>query len=174
MKELTQHILSNGFIFFIPILLWNMALTKKLPAPFGTSAFDVNIPKVILFGEGVFRIIIFLVVLTMRINIVTVFGESGFTIFSVGVFSYFASWIALILFSGSKWSKSVIGFSAPAYLIIIWLIGFALMVDSFYFNLKYSIWYYIIPSLIFTCFHLSHTIIAYKNHSQRSRGPTCL
>lgn len=163
MKELTQHILSNGFIFFIPILLLNIALTKKLPAPFGTQAFDANIPKVILFGEGIFRMIFLAMSLIISINIVTVFGRGGFKVFSVGVLLYFASWVALIFFPKSKWSKSVIGFSAPAYSPIIWLTGFALMGDSFYFNFEYSIWYYIIPSLIFTGFHLLHTIIAYNN-----------
>jgi hypothetical protein len=167
MKELTQHILSNGFIFFIPILLLNIALTKKLPPPFGTQAFDANIPKAILFGEGVFRMLFLSMSLTININLVTVFGSDGFKVFSAGVLIYFASWIALILFPGSKWSKDAIGFSAPAYSPIIWLVGFALMGDSFYFNLKYSIWYYIIPSLIFTGFHLSHTIIAYNNFRRR-------
>ena len=166
LKELIPAVFSNGFIFFIPILLWNMALTKKLPFPYGTQSFDSDIPKVILLGEGLFRMIVMLMPLTMKVNLSTIGDDNGIIVFILGVLLYFISWISLILFPESNWSKSVIGFSAPAYTPLVWLIGFAMITTSFYFNYHYSLWYYLIPSFIFISFHLLHTVIIYNRQSK--------
>jgi hypothetical protein len=155
------HIISNGAFLFIPIFAWNIIFTRYLPPAYEAKSFDVNVSRFILIGEGIFRTIIFGMPLFMKLNFTNHSGRVGLWLFLCGVCIYFLSWILLILFPGSSYGKSLLGFTAPAYTIIIWLIGFALIADSYYVNIAYSKWHFIVPSIIMTCFHFAHSLIAY-------------
>ena len=74
----------------------------------------------------------------------------------------FSSWLMLIYAPNSGWSNSVLGFTAPAYTPIIWLVGLSLLVESYYFKQKYSKWHFILPSVAFSIFHVSHTVYVYN------------
>lgn len=156
-----KNIFSNGYMLFIPILLWNVFLTKYLPPAYEIKSFNTNIPKLISIGELIGRLCIFGLPLFMKLNFTTSSGKQGLTLFSIGVLIYFSSWIALILFPDTMWSRSFIGFTAPAYTIIIWLIGFALIADSFYFKISYNKLYYIVPSVFMLIFHFSHAFFVW-------------
>ncbi len=160
--NIVYKILSNGYIPIIPILIWNALLTSRLPSAFDPKSFNIGVPTVILVGEDLFRAIIFLLPLVFKINISTPAGKAGLIIFLSGTLLYFLSWLLLIFFPGFVLSSSILGFTAPAYTPLIWLIGLALMVDSYYFKFPYSKWHYILPSIIFTFFHIYHTVIVYK------------
>lgn len=155
--EIIKHIISNGYTLFIPILLWNVLLTKHLPPAYQMKAFNSNIPHLIAIGERIGRIAIFGLPLFLKLNYSSPLGKTGLLLFIVGVVLYFSSWVVLILRPECDWSKSLFGFTAPAYSIIIWLTGFALLADSYYFELSYSKWHYIIPSVIMVTFHFSHS-----------------
>ncbi len=163
MKILWQ-IISNGFVPLIPILAWNLYFTAKLPAAYGPSTFDSNIPPVIVFGETIFRGIVFVMPLFFTLNIGSALGKVGLIIFSVGVAAYFSSWLSLIYFPQSFWSTHVLGFAAPAYTPIIWLVGLGLMADSYYFKLDYAKWHFILPAILFAIFHISHSVYVYNRH----------
>jgi hypothetical protein len=160
---IVHQVISNGFILFIPILLWNFFLDKKLPPFFDPKNFDKNIPKTITFCEGAFRMIFFAMPFTMKINLNSVTGKIGILVFITGVLIYFLTWVPLILYPKATWSNSLLGLAAPAYTPLIWLIGFSMIVDSYYFNIHYSMWYYIVPALLFVVSHTFHVIIAFKN-----------
>jgi hypothetical protein len=119
MYELLKQICSNGFILFIPIFLWNLIFVKKLPPAFEDETFDKNIPKFVLIGESFFRAIIFLIPIITEIDFTKISGMIGFYIFISGVIVYFFTWLFLIYYPNSKWSKSVIGFCGPAFTPII-------------------------------------------------------
>ncbi len=86
----------------------------------------------------------------------------GLGLYIVGLAVYFASWLALIYFPESWWSLSLFGFLAPAYTPITWLVGIALIGREFYFNLRYRLWFFLVPSIAFLVFHNAHTIIVYS------------
>lgn len=161
MLLLIKLISSNGFILFIPILLWNLVLTRYLPQAYKPKEFDIGIPAYVLIGEGIFRALIFGLPLFMRVNFKRPESRIGISIFIIGVSYYFLSWLLLILVPESSWSKSLIGFMAPAYSIIIWLFGFSLIVESYYFNIDYAKWHFILPACLMTCFHTFHSYLKY-------------
>lgn len=163
MSDFIHHIISNGFILFIPIFIWNIIFVKKLPPAFENKTFDKNIPRYILLGETIFRGIIFLIPILTEINYSKISENIGIYLFISGTIIYFLSWVLLMYYPNSKWSKSVLGFCGPAITPIIWLVGFAFTVDKFNIHLNYTIWYYLIPSICFVFFHALHSIIANKN-----------
>jgi len=160
--DLLQKILSNGYIAIFPILVWNIFFTSKLPPAYAPELFNSNIPLTIIIGENLFRSIIFILPLFFRLNISSSLEKKGLIIYSSGVALYFSSWLMLIYASNSGWSSSVVGFAAPAYTPIIWLVGLSLLVDSYYFKMAYSKWHFILPSIAFSIFHVSHTVYVYN------------
>ena len=157
-----RKILTNGYIALLPIFIWNIFLTSKLPPAYDPILFNSNIPFFIVAGENIFRSIIFLLPLFFRLNLTSSLNKKGVIIFSFGVAVYFSSWLVLIYAPNSGWSNSILGFTAPAYTPIIWLVGLSLLVESYYLKCVYSKWHYILPSIAFLIFHVSHTVYVYN------------
>ena len=157
-------ILTNGFLPLLPIFGWNIVLTPKLPAAYGAKNFDRNIPRFILIGENLFRIVVFILPLLLKTGIGGKQGKTGLILYATGCLIYFLSWILLILLPGSGWSRSLWGFTAPAWTPLIWLTGIGLMADSWYFSVSYSPWQYMAPAAAFFLFHMIHSALAYLNN----------
>lgn len=160
--DLLRNILSNGYIAILPILVWNILLTSKLPPAYESELFNSNIPLAIVVGENIFRSIIFLLPLFFRLNITSTLEKKGVIIYLFGVAVYFLSWLILIYAPNSGWSNSILGFTAPAYTPFIWLVGLSLLVESYYFKWVYSKWHFILPSIVFSIFHVAHTVYVYN------------
>lgn len=159
-KRLNTFI-KNGFLPLIPICIWNVLLYDQLPLAFNEVHFNQGISSFVLIGEAVFRLIVFVMPFFMIIETKSEKGKHGFLFLLIGTMIYFMSWLALIYFPQSVWSQSVYGFSAPAYTPLIWLYGLSKITDSFYFNRSFNKWYYFTPSIIFSVFHMIHTIQVY-------------
>jgi hypothetical protein len=157
--------LLNCFLLTLPILVWNIFLTNKLPKAFQPDLFWNKIPAFLTYGESISRIIVFILTLLMPLNIITAIQKKGLFFYASGTIIYFASWIILIYFPDSDWSNSILGFMAPAYTPFFWLIGIGLIGDSFYFNLPFRRWFFILASIIFLVFHNLHAYtVFYRIH----------
>ncbi len=157
-----ETIITNGFIPLIPIFIWNIAFYKKLPKAYGPNIFDANIPKVISSGETIFRCFVFILPLFFILGKNSSTQKFGIIVFALGALLYFSSWLMLIYKPESKWSNSAIGFTAPAYTPIVWFIGLSLTVENTYYTYAYSPWHYIVPAILLTIFHLSHSVLVFK------------
>lgn len=160
LKTLSKY-LFNCFLLTIPILVWNAILTNKLPKAFQPETFWNNIPTFLIYGENISRTFVFIVLFFMPLSIATQKQKKGVVLYVTGTLLYFASWLILISFPSSIWSNSLLGFIAPAVTPLFWLIGIGLIGDSFYFNLTYRRWYFILASIIFLVFHNIHALIIY-------------
>lgn len=160
-----KNIFSNGYITIIPILLWNIIFFSKLPNLYDPQYFNSNIPLFISICENFFRAIIFILPLFFKIQLNNLIGKVGGIIYIIGSIFYYSSWLLLIYAPNLQWCKSIFGFTAPAYTIIIWLIGISLMADSYYFKISFSKWHFILPSLGMLFFHVYHTIIVYLRNN---------
>ncbi len=163
-------IAHNGFIFLIPILIWNLFLTPKLPVEYDPVRFDEKVPKVLLVLEHLFRTIVFLLPLLFRVDITSRTGTFGVIVYIAGLFLYFASWLVLILLPRRVWRKNFLLFSAPATTPLLWLTGIGLMAESYYFNLTLRPEHYLIPSIIFVVLHGAHSLFAYRKKEETSPG----
>lgn len=151
----------NCFLLMLPILVWNLLLTHKLPVEFQSEEFWSKIPPFLAYGENISRIMVFMLALLMPLNFSTPRQRMGILLYSGGTILYFISWLILIYYPESNWSKSVWGFMAPAYTPWVWLTGIEFIGNSFYFNLPYRRWIFFTCSLVFLIFHTLHTARVY-------------
>ena len=91
--------------------------------------------------------------LFMPIQISKKIQKQGLLLYLFGTLVYFDSWLVLILYPGSFWSKSTFGVLPPAYTPVISLIEIGLKADTFYFNLPYKRWGLMSLSIVFLTFH---------------------
>ena len=151
----------NGWLLLLPILLWNQVFAKKLPAAFSPEIFDRGIPISLTNAENFFRLVVFILPLFMPVSLTTQTQKLGMGLYGAGTVIYFLSWMALMVFPESRWSRSAAGFLAPAYTPLIWLVGIGLVGSSLYFSIPYWPGIYLICAVLFTCVHVSHVSIVY-------------
>ena len=159
-KTLKKYLL-NCFLLTIPIMIWNIIFTSKLPQYYQPEIFWKDIPAWLKYSENISRILIFILTLLMPLNISTLTQKRGLILYIGGTLIYFASWLVLIYFPNSSWSNNILGFMAPAYTPLLWLTGIGFIGNSFYFNLPYKRWFFILTVIIFLIFHNFHTMTIY-------------
>jgi hypothetical protein len=156
-----QKYVFTCFLLTIPILLWDYLFTDRLPKAPQPEHFWKDIPSFITHIENISRLIMFVFISFMPIKIVTATQKKGLVLYVIGTLLYFASWLILMYFPNSAWSKSVLGLLAPAYTPLFWLIGIGLIGNSFYFNIPFKRWLYFLVVIIFLIFHNWHTYLIY-------------
>lgn len=161
-----MNYLLNCMLLLLPIMAWNAIFSSKLPRTYTAEVFDKDIPTLISIGENVFRLSIFILPLLMPLRFGTSGQKVGLSLYMAGMTAYFISWLAQIYFPHSVWSKSTFGFLAPAYTPLIWLIGIGLIGTALYFASPYRSWMYILLSVIFVGFHLSHAWTVFSRNIQ--------
>ncbi|MGV3559016.1 hypothetical protein [Larkinella arboricola] len=152
---------GNGFLLMIPVVIWNLALTDQLPAGFQPKIFWKDIPAWLTYGENGSRILVFALAGLMPIRSSTKRQGVGFFSYLAGLVLYFAAWLALIYFPDSRWSTSLPGFMAPAFTPLFWLTGIGLIGESFYFNLPFRRWIFMLTAFLFVVLHCFHTYTVY-------------
>lgn len=153
---------QNCFLLLLPILLWNVIFMKSLPVQFQKNIFWHNIPSYIRIPENILRIVVFLCPLLMKFTISENHQKLGLILYIIGVFLYFLSWIMQIYFPQSAWSKSIWGFTAPAYTTLIWFAGIGMIGNSLFINIPFPYSVYLGISLVFVFFHSAHAYIVYS------------
>ncbi|MDC7124204.1 MAG: hypothetical protein PQJ46_01465 [Spirochaetales bacterium] len=158
MKFKRQYLLNGGLLLLIA-MLWNIIFYAKLPEVFLIENFTKNIPRIILTFESIFRYITFTFTFFIVIELKTRLQKAGLLIFIIGIIIYFSSWSIQMFAHESMFATSFIGFCAPAYTAIIWLLGIGLLSAN-----KYKRMIFIPVSLIFIMLHTVHIIIVYKQY----------
>lgn len=138
-----------------------MLVTGQLPEIFQPAMFEKDIPEIILYGENGFRILFFVFAFLMPIQCQVPYRKAGWILYSLGFCLYILSWLLQIYFPESNWSKSFIGFSAPAWTPAIWMLGIILVTDIFSFRLPYRRWIVLSAGCLFLFFHNAHTLIIF-------------
>ncbi len=159
--ETIKKYLLNCFLLTLPIMIWNIVLTNKLPQNYQPEIFWKNIPSWLEYVENISRTLIFILTLLTPLRISTLTQKRGFILYLSGTILYFVSWLLLIYFPDSRWSSNIFGFMAPAYTPLLWLTGIGLIGNSFYFNLPYKRRFFILTVIIFLIFHNFHTMTIY-------------
>jgi hypothetical protein len=91
----------------------------------------------------------------------------GVGLYGVGLAVYGASWLALVWWPNSAWSQGVLGFTAPAYTAIFWLLGIAFVGRQLYLNIPYRWWVYVILSTLFTGVHVAHAVLVFNRTARQ-------
>ena len=155
-----RYVLSCGLLL-VPASIWNIALTERLPSPFAPAEFWRDIPAPLAWAENSLRVAVFVLPFLMPLNLAAPGRMRALLIFVVGSLVYFASWLMLSLFPASAWSTSALGFAAPAYTPIIWLLGIALLGRQLFWGTFYRWWMYFALAVAFLATHISHAALVY-------------
>jgi hypothetical protein len=97
----------------------------------------------------------------MSLSLETKIQKIGLIIYLIGLIVYFLSWTLQIYLSESFWSKSLLGFMAPAYTTIIWLVGIGLVGTKNFLKIPYFWVIYFCLTAIFVIFHSTHVYIVF-------------
>lgn len=151
----------NCFWLMAPVLAMNVLLMGKLPRIYQPEVFSDRIPAWIVGGENALRLGTMVLPLLMPLHVVRPIQKIGVLVYLAGLILYFVSWAMQLWFSQSRWSLSRLGFMAPGYTPLIWLLGVALIGNSFYFAVPYTSWMYVGLSAAFLAFHNLHAWIVY-------------
>ena len=155
--------LCNCFWLLVPILVFNLLFMRRLPPAYQMDIFWRDIPKVVSVPENLFRTLVMILPIFMRLQFSTPHQKLGLGLYLTGLLCYFASWVALIAAPWSSWSMSAIGFLAPAYTPIVWLAGIGLIGDTLQFSrVTFRPWIYWGMSGLFLAFHNLHAFVVYS------------
>ncbi len=157
-----MHYLWNCFWFIVPVLLVNVSLARRLPAPYQPAVFSRNIPLWLAAGENMSRIAVLLLPLFMPLRIETPRQWAGLAVYLAGLLIYLLAWVMQIWYAQTRWSSSRLGFMAPAYTPALWLVGIAMVSEGFYFRSFGQPWLFLALSLIFLVFHNTHAWKVYS------------
>lgn len=154
-----KKLMNAGLLTVLPNV-FNILFYKRLPEAFSLEVFTKDIPSSILIGENIGRLGIFILPFFFIFSIKK--SKKALILYFSGMVIYFSSWFALIFLPDSLWSNSLIGFTAPAYTPIIWLLGIAFMTTECYWKrIKYKPVILITATIIFSVFHITHTVLVY-------------
>ncbi len=162
---LAHYALSCGLLL-LPAAAWNIVLRKHLPATFQRDEFWRDVPTPLAVAENGLRIAVFVLPFLMPLNLAAHGWVPALFIFGAGTLLYFASWLALIWFPGSRWSRCPLGFAAPAYTPLLWLLGIALLGDGLFWGTFYRWWMYLALGVAFLAAHITHTMRVYLRNPQ--------
>jgi hypothetical protein len=160
-KGLLSTLFRNGALLIVPVMIITFGLWGALPAAFGSDIFWKDIPGWLGFGENVFRVLVF------GLPAILYFGKKdtgqrlGWFLYFAGLLVYLASYLVQIFYPASTWSRSLIGFAAPAWSTIFWLAGIGLVCARSWLQIPWHRAVYLCSAAIFVMFHVGHTVLVY-------------
>ncbi len=122
-----RRYVASGGTLTIPILVWNVACARYLPAPYSSSGFDRDVPFALLLSENLLRVAVIGLPFFMPLDLSTTAQRRRLALFVAGAVIYVASWVPLMVAPSAAWSTSLVGSLAPAYTPLIWLVGLGLL-----------------------------------------------
>ena len=166
MKTIAIRVFCNGLWLLVPVMVWNVALAGKLPHAYSMEVFSKAIPSTIAVPENVLRIALFAL---PSVTVLSAYSthRQGYIVFVLGLAIYFASWLILIYGPQSRWGHSAVGFLAPAYTPLLWLIGIALVTRSYIGGERLIRWAFLVLATAFLTFHISHAAFVYSREYRK-------
>ena len=155
--------LVNCFLLLLPVFFWNIAFIRRLPKGYTSKEIWDNVPSWLSITENILRTIVFILPLLLILSLQTKTQKFGLILYLVGLLIYFSSWLLQIFIPNSYWSTGIIGFMAPAFTSIIWLIGIGIIGQQSFINIPRIATIYIFLSIAFVIIHTYHSYLAY-NH----------
>jgi hypothetical protein len=160
-NKVFYYLVSCGLLL-LPLLAWNALFAQFLPPAYSMSEFWRDIPPLLSATENFSRFAVFALPFAMPLRLTTQAERLALQVFVIGTLVYFGSWLPLIFSPESAWSRSAIGFAAPAYTPALWLLGLARLGSHIYGFSFYRWWMYLAVSMIFLVAHISHTFVVFE------------
>jgi len=149
--------INTCFLFFIPIIIFNVIFTKYLPV-----FYLKKIKHPIVTIETIARIITIASSVIMAIKLDNKIGKAGLIVYIIGILIYFCSYFIVIKIPSISFHNNFIVLLSPYWTSVIWLIGIGLLGNKLFINIPYHYTAYIIISIVFAIIHSIHGYICYN------------
>ncbi|NOT61874.1 MAG: hypothetical protein HOP19_16795 [Acidobacteria bacterium] len=156
-------LLRNGALLIIPPMIISFGLWGALPAAYSPDLFWKDIPTWLVLPENIFRLLVFSLPGILYFGKKEMGQSLGWYLYFGGLLFYLASYLAQIVFPASVWSRSAIGFTAPAWSTLFWLAGIGLVCARSWLPIPWHRAIYLWSAFLFLIFHLGHTGLVYCN-----------
>lgn len=161
---MSKHI-ANCFWLMLPPLAISGLLGGALPPVYQPDVFWLDIPAIIGWPETLFRLLVTGLPLLLPLGMAAPRQRWGIGIYASGVLAYGLAWWPLIAAPQSGWSTSLIGFAAPAYTPLLWLVGIGLVgITGATGRRRWVALSYAASAAIFLVCHNLHTLLIWQRH----------
>ncbi len=158
--------LLNCFPFFIPVFVWNLIFYRKLPSGYRKPVWD-NVAKPIRVLENLFRALVFILPIFLKLEFATIVQRAGAICYGVGIVVYVSSWLIVIRRPESRWSRSAVGFMAPAWTTIGWLAGIGLIGQTpTPPGIPYNFLVYAGVAVVFSAVHTARAFLVFRSQKR--------
>jgi len=148
---------NNCFWFFLPIIIFNIILTKYLP-----KHYLKNIKHPIVTLETIARTVTIVFSVIMEIKLDNKVGKIGLIVYIIGVLIYFCSYFIVIKLPVTSFNNNIAILLAPYWTSVLWLIGIGLIGNKLFVMIPYHYIIYIVISIVFAMLHSIHGYICYE------------
>lgn len=155
--------LKSAFLLLLPIIIWNISFYTKLPKAYSNPEIWDAVPDWIRISENVMRFLVFGLPLLFSLSFKGLHKTSIIIIYVLGVLLYFSSWYMQINFPNSSWSLSMIGFTAPSFTSLFWLLAISAFAKNNFIKVRYLSKIYLSFLLLFSFVHTWHAILVFSN-----------
>ncbi len=169
--RLGHYAFSCGLLL-LPAIVWNLVFTNKLLSAHEMSEFWRDVPAALGLVENSLRGAVFLLPFAMPLELDTLVQRRGMAIFAAGTLVYVASWLPLMYWPHSAWSRSALGALGPAYTPALWLIGLSLLGRRLFWGRAYRWWMYLLVAAGFLAAHITHAAWVHVRTSASGRYPS--
>jgi hypothetical protein len=129
---------------------------SELPRPYVEDAFWAVVPACVSVPEDALRITTLALAALLPFGVDTPRQRRGVLVYLLGVCLYAGSYGAQILFPEASWSQSAIGFLAPVWTPLLWLVGIALMTSEPHSPRWFRSSHFVIVAAAFVAFYVAH------------------
>ncbi|MBL8018685.1 MAG: hypothetical protein JNM27_03390 [Leptospirales bacterium] len=162
---LARALLRNGLLLILPPMTITFGLWAALPPSYAMDRFWKEIPPWLALPENILRILVFALPAFLYFGRKEKKQALGWFLYPAGLLIYLASYLAQIFFADSAWSRSAIGFTAPAWSTSIWFGGIGLVCKDTWLPLAWNRAVYLICCGLFLIFHIAHTALVFTRLS---------
>lgn len=153
----------NGGWLWVPPLAISFAFWPHLGPAFQPEIFWRDIPEPLGLAENTLRFILVGLSFGLQTGLSRSRQRTGLAVYLVGLGLYMASQALIAANPQSAWSTSAIGFLAPAYTPLIWLVGIGMISERWLVpQIGRSSLFYIGFSAAFIATHVSHAALVYS------------
>ncbi len=155
--------LRNGALLIVPPMIITFGLWGALPAAYGPDVLWKDIPTSLGVIENILRLLVFSLPGLLYFGTKETGQPLGWILYIGGVAVYLASYVVHIVFPDSVWSRSAIGFTAPAWSTLFWFAGIGLVCARSWLPIPWHRGIYLWSAFIFLILHIGHTGLVYHN-----------
>lgn len=152
--------LNRAIWLWLPPLAISFGLWPHLGPAYQPGVFQADIPVLLATAETILRVLVIGLAAFMPLRSAP--SKGAIALYGVGLVAYLASQVAAT-YPASAWAESGIGFTAPAWTTLAWMLGIVMLIGQTAGSAirRWPIVLYVTSTVAFWALHVGHAILVY-------------